>query len=167
MSISESPTAVSAPTARKSARWTLLAIAIVVCCCPVWTGCGSDRPEMVPVSGKVTYGGGAWPKEGILYFVAVENAPGKPARSVSAPFDTEGNFSAEAFKGDKGLFPGKYKVTVECWETPPSMGGDSDTSSTPKSYVPVKFQSATTTPLELTVETGSSAKTVTFEVPKP
>jgi len=121
-----------------------------------------QAPETVPVSGKITYGGGRWPKPGVLYFIPIEAADGYPARSVAAPFDREGRFTADSFRGTKGLIPGRYKIVVECWETPPNMDGIPS-----KSYVPEGFLNARTSSLELVVEPDTKSVSASFDVPKP
>ena len=60
--------------------WGLLLAAA----CVVLFGCGRGGPEVVKVTGKVTFGGGVWPAEGTLYFTPVEPAEGMPARPAPA-----------------------------------------------------------------------------------
>jgi hypothetical protein len=118
-------------------------------------GCGSRVSGLNVVRGKVTYGGGPWPKEGMINFI------GGP-RPASAKFDLEGNFAVASFEKQQGLFPGKYKVTVECWEERPQMG----VPNSGKSYVPAKYMSPTTSDLEFTVEAGKPLTDLKFDVPK-
>ncbi len=135
---------------------------LIACCLPL-CGCGKSGPETVVVKGKVTLGGGPWPKPGVLYFTPVKPAEGMPSRPAPAHFDSDGNFTVTSFRKGDGLVPGTYKVGVECWEVPPSM----ETNVAGKSYVAEKFQSPQTSGLEITIEPGSGKQTPTFDVPKP
>jgi len=118
-------------------------------------GCGTKGTDLVPVRGRVTYGGGPWPKPGTLVFTNSER-PGQ------AEFNTDGSFQAGAFKKGDGLKPGKYKVGVQCWEVPPSI----ERPGAEKSYVPSKYMNAGTSGLEITVEPGKPITDLKFEVPK-
>jgi hypothetical protein len=116
---------------------------------------------MVPVRGKITLGGGQWPKPGLLYFTIEEPAEGLPGRPGTAKFDTDGNFTVTSFDEGDGLIPGTYKIGVECWEVPPTMEGPPA-----KSYVSPVYESPATSGLTLIVEPGSQAVTLTWDVPK-
>ena len=84
-------------------------------------GC-SDGVKTVPVKGRVTLGGGDWPRKGIIYFACSEPAEGYSRRSGVGDFDVDGAFVVTSYKKGDGLTPGKYVVNIECWEVPPSMG---------------------------------------------
>jgi hypothetical protein len=143
----------------KLALRTLAVVALAL----ALSGCGSDHPETVSVSGRITYGGGEWPKPGRVFFAITNPAKGLPGRSVFANFDTDGDFAVESWEGVDGLVPGSYKVTIHCWEEQPTMDGNPG-----KSYVPTAYQLATTTPLELTIEPGQDAvDDLQWDVPKP
>lgn len=133
--------------------------AIVFCFCIaiVVSGCGPNGPKTIPVSGKITYDGGPWPKPGKLTFPCIVAAEGFSNRPGSAEFDVDGNFVAGSYRVGDGLLPGRYKVNVECWETPPAM----DESSPGKSYVPDDFQ------LEFEVKPTDTALTFLWDVPRP
>ena len=109
-------------------------------------GCGNDRPQLVPVTGQVTLDGGSWPTSGALYFVPIEVAEGFPHRPGSAEFAADGHFAAKTFHSGDGLFPGRYRVRVECWITPPAMNVPGE------SHIPVKYQNPATSGLEVTVK---------------
>jgi len=118
-------------------------------------GCGPAGPNLVPVRGKVTYGGGPWPKPGTITFTGGQ-------RPASAEFDAEGNFTVMSFDKQKGLTAGKYKVAIECWDVPPSM----DKPGAEKSFVPQKFRNPSTSGLEIVVEPGKPITDLKFEIPK-
>jgi hypothetical protein len=125
-------------------------------------GCGHRGPEVVPVEGTVTFGGGPWPKPGVLYFTIDAVAAGVPGRPAIADFNIDGRLTVTSFKKGDGLVPGKYKIGIECWETPPQMGSPVK----PKSYVPKKFQAANTSGLSVTVEPGQRLVKLDLDVPK-
>jgi len=140
------------------ARWAARGLCVLL---PVLGGCGPDRPEMVQVSGRVTFGGGAWPKPGTLYFTPAEPAGDLPRRPGVADFDTDGYFTVKSFEDGEGLIPGRYLVGVECWEVPPSMGGPP-----PVSYLDSKYQNPQTSGLELDIERGQDAERLELDIPK-
>ena len=124
-----------------------------------WLALGGCRDPVgrVPVSGKITYGGGPWPTAGVLYFKPLEPAAGFPQLTGIAHFDPSGTFTVESTGHERGLVPGRYAVQVECWETPPNMEG-----KPVKSHVPAGYRLP-----DLTVEAGAASKSVSFDVPKP
>ncbi|MCS7303908.1 MAG: hypothetical protein NZ602_02210 [Thermoguttaceae bacterium] len=130
-------------------------------------GCGGQRLETVPVSGRVTYGGGQWPKEGRLDFRPIAAPPGKTLHPASAQFGPDGRFTVVS-QQTPGLAPGEYAVTVECWQEMPSMGDLQNPRGSPgKSYVPEKYRDPKTTPIKLKIEPTDRSKTLEFDVPKP
>jgi hypothetical protein len=126
-------------------------------------GCGDSGPEIVPVKGTVTYGGGPWPAEGGVFLTPVEAAAGEPVIPTVVSMAKDGSFVAESSVG-AGLVPGKYQVAVECWELPP----DESRTENPlgKSYVPKKYQDPATSGLSFDVPPGSGAMEVKLDVPK-
>lgn len=88
-------------------------------------------------------------------------ASGSPGRPATGDFDTDGRVVVTSIKkGD--LLPGKYKIGVECWETPPQMNG----TARPKSYVPKRFQSATTSELTVSVTPAERVVHLKLDVAK-
>jgi len=132
-------------------------------CLLLAAGCGKSGPELVTVRGTVTYGGGEWPTEGMLYFTPDRPAAGMPTRPGRAKFGPDGSFSATSFEEGDGLVPGHYMVSVECWKVPPEMGS----TRPPVSYVPDKYQGGQTSGVDLTIEPGASSAKLDFDVPKP
>jgi hypothetical protein len=119
-------------------------------------GC-SDPAGRIPVSGKITYGGGPWPTEGVVYFRPLQPAEGYPQLTGIAHFGPQGSFRVQSTGSAEGLVPGRYAVQVECWETPPNMDG-----KPVKSYLPTTYRAS-----ELTVDLGAKSKVLTFDIPKP
>jgi hypothetical protein len=134
--------------------WGIAALLAIV---PL-TGCAKEGPERVEVEGRITFGGGSWPKPGVIYFTPLQSAPGMTLHPGLGYFDTHGAYQAQTFEPGDGLVPGKYRVRVECWEVEPSP----DPRHGPaKSYVP-----ASTKLPDLEIAPGSSALTQDFDVPK-
>ena len=132
-------------------RWLALGVLVLL-----FTGCGDKGPGLIPVKGKVTYAGGAWPKPGNVNFNPTEPAAGFPRLNGTASFGTDGAFTVKS-TGDKlGLVPGKYKVVVECWDVMPSM----ETNNPGKSFVPETFN------YEMEITVSDKSKDVTIDVPK-
>ena len=123
----------------------------------VIAGCGSSGPELIPVEGQVTYGGGPWPNGGVFFFTPVDPESGRPG---SATFDTEGRFTVDSYQVGEGLYPGKYRVTAQCWN-----GKVVDGMPLPPSFVPQKYQSGMSSDLEVTVEPGSGSVGVQLDMP--
>lgn len=114
-------------------------LAITLC---VATGCGDNR-GLVPVRGRVTFGGGDPPAPGVLYFVPTgapaigPETPGTP-RAGSAIFRADGRFQTTTFRDGDGMRPGVYEVRLVCETAPPDAdvnpGGFRD--HVPKGFKP-------------------------------
>ena len=123
------------------------------------SGCGHGGPEVVPVGGQITLGGGPWPTAGVLYFTPVKSDISQ--RPGLAHFDIEGNFKVGSFSDADGLIPGRYKIAVECWRVAPTMGGAPAVSN-----VSAKYQNASTSDLEVTVVSSTPQTNLQLDVPK-
>ena len=121
-------------------------------------GCGPDRPDTVPVTGRVTLAGGDWPVKGIIIFTPVEATAGYPKRPGRAIFDLEGNFVVTTFTEGDGLIPGTYRAVIQCGQPVTDM-------ETPTvSYVPSNYESPALSGLELTVPANSSPIEVEYDI---
>jgi hypothetical protein len=126
----------------------LIAVAVVVL-----AGCGSSATQTVPAKGVVTLAGGAWPAAGTIQFTPVAPAAGFPLRPGAGAFKADGTFQVTSFAPGDGLVPGKYEVSVECWESEPQM---SPTGVIPgKSAVPEKYRSGKTSGWVVDITPGS------------
>ncbi len=113
-------------------------------------GCRGDYPPTVPVRGRVTYNGGAWPGEGTIYFLPEKPAEGHTHHPGMAPFGPDGSFRVRTFTAGDGLAPGTYVVRIECWKVPPTMGGPPA-----ESYLPPDYHSGRRSLPKLVVEPGT------------
>lgn len=124
-------------------------------------GCGRTGPRAVPVQGTVTFGGGAWPKPGVLYFTAESSSLSQ--HPATGEFDLDGALTVTTFKKGDGLLPGKYRIAVECWEVPPQMGSPPTPA---KSYVPARYNSPVSSGFTVDVESGQQVVKLNLDVPK-
>ncbi len=120
-------------------------------------GCGKDELKCTPVSGKVTLDGGKVPGPGFIYFTTDGTGKVAISRPGTAEFDAEGNYQAKTFTAGDGLLPGKYTLRVDCWKTAPNMDGKPVVS-----FLPPRYQDASQSKLELTVE--PDAKPITHNI---
>jgi hypothetical protein len=144
--------------ARNALAGTLLAL--VVC---GLSSCGGAGPTTVPVRGKITLAGGAWPQAGTLYFTPVKPATGMPHRAGTAEFATDGSFRVSTYRPHDGLVPGEYSVNIECWEVPPSPGDP----HAAKSLVPGNYHALLQSQLPVVIPLDARGTVqVTLDVPK-
>jgi hypothetical protein len=126
------------------------------------SGCGPKGPEIVPVEGTITFGGGPWPTAGVVYFTLDPSATGTAGHPALGKFDLDGKLTVTTFQKGDGLMPGKYKLAVECWEVPPQMNSPIPA----KSYVPERYQSAVASGLAVSVEPGQRVVHLQLDVAK-
>ena len=108
-----------------------------------------------------SFAGEAWSGDARLYFQPQDAPPGQNHPGL-ADIGKDGTFRAVTFNSVSGLVPGKSKVTVECWESPPMP--DNPVGAT--SYVPAAYTGAKTSPLAVTVESGRPLTDLHFDVPE-
>ena len=126
-------------------------------------GCGGGGRDVGPGAGQVPVAGGGWVRAGMVFLATVEPAPGFPRLPGMADVDQEGRFRATTQPNRDGLVPGTYRVGLEMWEVPPTMGGPPA-----KSYLPQKYQSAATSGLEVVVPAdGDGTVEVSWDIPRP
>lgn len=73
-------------------------------------GCSGNGLKTIPVYGKVTVTGRAFPKVCRIYFLPITTDG--PKRPAVAETKEDGSYNVKAFKGSEGLLPGNYKVNV-------------------------------------------------------
>ena len=119
---------------RRNHLWLHLAVLIVVAAC----GCDGRR-GVVPVEGRITFGGSPPPSPGYVYFTPVDMQAGETGsepRPGTALFMHDGGFRPTTFTAGDGLRPGEYDVRVECHLPSDARGGH----GVGKSAVPGDFQ---------------------------
>jgi hypothetical protein len=143
-------------------RWRSLPL--TACCLLILlaAGCGRRGPEVVPVDGTITFGGGPWPKAGVLIFAVESPSPGLPNRPTMGLFDADGRLTVTTYTKGDGLIPGKYKIGVECWEVRP----DIMSPHAAKSYVPTRYGSPETSGFTVVVEPSQKVVKLNLDVPK-
>ncbi len=109
-------------------------------------GCSNDRPEIVAVSGRVTFQGEPV-SEGVVLFVS------ETSFGTSAGIETDGSFTLLSHYG-QGIPLGQYQVAV----TPPDDDEEEDASPAIDSYpnIPQKYRDLATSELVFTVTEGEN-----------
>jgi hypothetical protein len=107
------------------------------------TGCGSKG--LVPVEGRVRFGGKSPPGPGYLFFVPREMSKNlKQDRTGALPgtalFMRDGGFRATTFTDGDGLRPGAYEVRVECSAAPTKPVDLTTHDAAARDLVPQAFQ---------------------------
>ena len=124
-------------------RWHLAGIGLLALVLGTGlSGCGgSSGPTLVQLSGTILFEGRPIPP-GTLTFIPKEGE-GPTATGLIAD---AGHFTVSTHRSGDGITPGTYRIRVESWETPPTMGGPPA-----KSAVPAKYTNMNTTDLTLNV----------------
>jgi len=120
----------------------MLVIAAALCGA---AGCGSKG--LVPVEGRVTFGGKSPPGPGYLFFVPREMSTNlKQDATGSLPgtalFLQDGAFKATTFTDGDGLRPGTYEVRVECSAAASKPVDVKTHDAVPRDLVPAAFRPA-------------------------
>lgn len=110
-------------------------------------GCGSDRLDVAPAKGKVTYKGKALEFGSVLF----QPDKGPPARGQ---IQSDGTFTLGTYGDRDGAVIGKHKVEVRCSETQkpgyaPPAGEEAPVG---KSLIPAKYNRGETSGLTAEVK---------------
>jgi len=125
--------------------------AVVFCAFGVLAiGCGSQRPEVVPTTGRILIGGK--PLTGVAGFVRVEPADTRPA--TGAIDEENGSFTLTTFERNDGCVAGTHPVAVIVKVT---AGGQV------LSLVPEKYADASTSGLSVAISGKAAAVTIELE----
>lgn len=137
-----------------------------VCLVAILVGCGGPKgPQLYPVTGTVTYNGNAVPNATVSF--QPDNGP----IAVSST-NSEGKFTLRTNAGE-GAVPGTYKVAIAAVESDSSranmtpedlqrMSSDGSLNKPPKSLIPEKYKSFTTSGLTAEVTSDSSKNDFPF-----
>jgi hypothetical protein len=124
------------------------------------SGCGQDIPGLVPVSGKLTYDGGKWPKKGEIIFSPVQKVGSHPLLPAMGHIEEDGTFIVLSSES-KGMVPGEYNAAIRCMLDAPAEH-DARRNASPeegrggKSAIPDRYASPTTSGLTVSVPEGSA-----------
>lgn len=76
-------------------------------------GCGgSDRPQTIPITGRVTLNGQPPGEVGKLFFTPTQPAAGYEKRPATAGYTADGTYRVMSWVPDDGLVPGSYTISV-------------------------------------------------------
>jgi hypothetical protein len=112
--------------------------------------CGRSDVEIVRINGRVTLDGQPPPGPGTIYFAPTDAFNGEPLRPATGHFGSDGVYEVRSFDAGDGLVPGRYVVSIHCWQIPPTIDGPPAVS-----HIPARYTTAATSGLELIVESGA------------
>lgn len=138
-------------------RATAALIVTALACLATVSGCNRGPAGIVPVSGKLTLDGGAWPKAGQINFSVAKAEAGHPVLPAMARINEDGTFEIKT-SAAPGLVPGHYNAAVLCWlESPDDYHGG-------KSAVANRYRSPLTSDLKVDVPEGSPPIHLTWDI---
>jgi len=121
-------------------------------------GCGSGKPNAVPVTGVVTLDGNPVEKAAVMLMPVDSKTGGQPASGVT---DGQGNFTLKTEKVGPGALPGAYQVTVIKKETTGILpgqngveGGIAPGGIKEKWIIPKKYSMPNESGLKVEVKSG-------------
>jgi hypothetical protein len=138
-----------------STRWLLLiAISTTVM---LTTGCG--KPTPVTAKGIVKLNGKPQANVKVLFYPDVTQFDPERHGSGFAITDAEGNYDIQSPSGEKGIWPGNYKVSFVLWvdskgNVVPADAKPSEVPGGVKNLFPAQYEAPSTTP-ETVIVTGS------------
>lgn len=119
-------------------------------------GCKGSK-GMVPVSGKLTYQGGAWSCPGQVIFSPLGGGAGGSHQPAMAVIAADGSFKAKTLTAD-GIAPGEYGIALRCLAKPGTTHDEA------QSALPARYGTASTSGLKLSVPEGSAPIYVEWNV---
>lgn len=155
----------------RSCRRIALLLLMAFCSLTTLSGCGSNRPETFPVSGKVTLGGKP------LTFGQITFYPEK-GRLAMGTIDSDGTYELTTLEKGDGALPGQHKViivakqiqkngpTLKNFEEEMKMRVNPVGPTKVQWIVPKRYAYRKTTPLETEVICGKDNK-ADFDIPLP
>lgn len=110
-------------------------------------GCGrSDRPETVPLNGKVTYNGKPLTRGTVLL------TPDGSGYAATGEIQPDGTFKLTSFDKDDGAVPGKYRVAVQVFPEEGGLPGAESAGGKPP--VPAKYMAPSTSGIIVEIKPG-------------
>jgi len=128
-----------------------LPIVSAVVLCLALTGCGQGRPDVLRVTGTVTYKDQPVPN----LFLNFKPVQGRPSWGYT---DASGVYELEYARGKKGALAGKHKVWFIVDKPPPPPGTMKATTDTPAAELSATDRKA------LKEKHGTEEKSLEFEV---
>jgi len=137
---------------RAASHFSLLAAALAVI---VSTGCGSDAPKSVPVTGKVTYNGQPV-TSGTVMLVPQDSGYG-----ATGQIQPDGTFVLTSFKQGDGAAPGNYTVTIQVFPDEEASGAElglpgAEFGQGKKPPIPLSYMDPATTKLRALINDGET-----------
>lgn len=91
----------------------LVPIVVLTQSIAILVGCGgSDRPQTIPITGRVTLNGQPPGEVGKLFFTPTQAAAGYEKRPATAGYTADGTYRVMSWVPDDGLVPGSYTISV-------------------------------------------------------
>lgn len=135
----------------------------------LFAGCGvdTDRPRVVPVSGKVSQKGKPL-TAGEVIFIPAGGTSGSGGHIATGQIGPDGTYRLTTFNTGDGAVLGTHKVTVTVRSADETrkmndLGGGKIAYKLPPSVLPPKYSSVDTTPLKYTVEDKNN--TIDIDLP--
>jgi len=122
-----------------------------------------DRSGRVEVTGLVTLGGDPLdviPGSSVV-FEGLDPQEGKE-RTASGQIDRQGRYRIDVHRSARGVFPGRYKVSVKGWKWLPDWNPDDAYAPLPPSAVPKWYEDADQSGLVVEV---TAARRQTIDLP--
>lgn len=121
----------------------------------VSSGCGSDSPKTVPVTGTISYNGQPL-TSGTVMLIPQEGGYG-----ATGQIQADGTFQLTSFKPNDGAAPGTYKVTVQVFPDESAGGGElglpgAEFGAGQKPPIPLGYGDPATTKLSAVINDGET-----------
>jgi len=127
----------------------LLGAAMLAAIC----GCGGEgHPDLVPVTGKVTYQGQAVQGAQVMFMAAEASSEKRPA--AHAQTDAEGRFRLMTFAPGDGAAAGSYKVLITKREEVPDPTQPDSPYKMTRDLLPVRYGNPKQSDLKAEVKPG-------------
>lgn len=147
-------------------RFHRVAVGLLLLSFVALPGCG--KPSLVSVKGNVKFKNKPVAHCKVVFFPNVSQFDPDRHGMGFGVTDENGNFEIQHPQGEKGIWPGSYKVSFVLWVDSKGkvMPADVKPSEVPggvKNLFPPEYEAPSTTPIEVTV--SSSGLTKDFDIP--
>ncbi|VTR98424.1 hypothetical protein [Tuwongella immobilis] len=126
--------------------------------------CGCGKPPFVPVTGTVTMNGQPLAQCKVGFFPDGEFDPDRSGYGFGIT-DAQGKYEIQHPQGEKGIYPGSYKITLVLWvdskgNVLPFDTKPSEVKGGVKNKLPAKYESPSSTPESVVVPSGGTTKDI-------